>query len=38
MSLEQKTTTAIPNMQSPPFGDKEKSNKRNCMVYVGKLP
>lgn len=35
MSLEQKTTTAIPNLQSTPVGDKEKSDKRNCMLYVG---
>lgn len=37
MSLEEKTT-AIPNMQSTPFGDKEKNDKRNSMLYVGQLP
>lgn len=37
MSLEEKTT-AIPNMQSTPLGDKEKSDKRNCILHVGKLP
>lgn len=38
MSLEEKTTAAIPNVQRTPLADKEKCDKRNCMLYVGKLP
>lgn len=37
MSLEEKTT-AIPNMQSTPFGDKEKSDKRKVYAVFWQAP
>lgn len=34
MSLEEKTTTAISNVQNTPFGDREESDKKTvcCML------